>query len=172
MVLSQPNKKFEDFNPDEDAKLLQDLLSRVLDRLIGIYEQRGVPLPARRYWMLGPEVPEDCAQAVVTFAQSYLGLPGDGASAPQSCGGPRSAVLNVVITRDYPIGKFGKEVPAADIIEASKWAAADVSILMWALNDLAAIEGMPGPQVIATVNVNPPNGAVQSTILNITMALM
>ncbi len=172
MALSQVRKPIEDYGIDPDAFVLPNMMSRVLENLIAVYEQAGVPLPARRYWMMGPEVPEDCEQAVVTYAQSYLGLPGDQASAAQNCIGPRTAVINIVITRNYPIGTVGKEVPADQIIAASKWSAVDVTTLLWGLNDLASVEGMPGPSVIATVNVNPPSGGVQSTILNLSMALM
>ena len=172
MALSQVRKPIEQYPINPDAFTLSNMMDRLLDRLIGIYEQQGVPLPLRRYWMMGPEVPEDCEQAVVTYAQSYLGLPGDQASNAQNCIGPRTAVINIVITRNYPIGQAAQAVSPEDIIAASKWAAADVTTLLWGLNELASVEGMPGPAVIATVNVNPPLGGVQSTVLNLSMALM
>jgi hypothetical protein len=48
----------------------------------------------------------------------------------------------------------------------------DASVLLWGLNDIASIDGLPGPNVIATVNVNPPSGGVQTTVLNLSMAMM
>ncbi|URP22166.1 hypothetical protein SEA_BIG4_82 [Microbacterium phage Big4] len=169
MALSQVRKPIEQYPIDPDAFILSNMMDRVLERLVAVYEQQGVPLPLRRYWMMGAEVPEDCEQAVVTYLQSYLGLPGDQASNAQNCNTSRTAVLNIVITRDYPIGEVGKAVSPDAIIAASKWSAVDTAVLLWGLQDFAAIDGMPGPQVIATVNTMPPNGGVQSTVLNISM---
>lgn len=173
MALSPVGKKVSDYvsDPQADALIIERFLYRVLDRLQGVYEQEGVPLPSRRYWMLGPEPAEDCEQAVVCFIQSYLGLPGDQAADAQQCNAARTAVLNIHITRDHPVGENGKAVSPERIMEASRWGAADATILSWALKDLSAIEGSPGPGVIATINVNPPQGGLQTTVLNISMMI-
>lgn len=171
MALSQPYKTVDQYSMDSEALVIVNMMGRLLDRLVGVYEQAGVPLPARRYWMFGPEVPEDCEQAVVTFVQSYLGIPGDQAAAPQQCHAPRTAVINIVITRNFPIGEAAAAVSPERIIEASKWAAVDNAVLTWALSDLTAIDGIPGPGVIATVNNPPPNGGVQSTVLNLSLMI-
>lgn len=169
MALSPTAKGIDKYPINEDALIIVNMLDRVLDRLRAIYEEQGVPLPARQYWMMGPEPAEDCEQAVVSFIQSYLGLPGDQASDAQQCNVARTAVLNIHITRPHPVGDNGKSVSPEKIIEASKWGAVDSAVLMWGLQDLSALDGMPGPGVIATVNVSPPRGGLQTTVLNISM---
>lgn len=172
MALTPPlNTPISDYGVSEDALIIVNMMDRLLERVVAIYEQQGVPLPARRYWMLGPEVPEDCEQVVVTFLQSYLGLPGDQAADAQNCNVGRTAVVNVFVTRNHPVGESGKAVAPERIIEASKWGAVDSAVLMWGLNELSAIEGTPGPGVIATVNVSPPNGGVQTTVLNLSVMI-
>lgn len=169
MVLSTPsNSPISNYNINEDSLVLVKMMDRLLDRVVGVYEHAGVPLPTRRFWMLSGEVPEDCEQVVVTFVQSYLGAPGDSAADAQQCNSPRTGVFNIWITRNHPVGEAGKAVSPERIIEASKWGAVDAATLMWALEDLSTLDdGFKGPGVIATVNVSPPNGGVQSTILNI-----
>ncbi len=84
MALSPPtNAPVSNFNMDPDALVIVNQLDRLLERVVGVYEQAGVPLPLRRYWMLSGEAPEDCAQVVVTFVQAYLGSPGDSAADAQ-----------------------------------------------------------------------------------------
>lgn len=172
MALPPVKKATGDYAISDDAKTLMNQMERILDAVIGVYEQHGIPLPARRYWMMGSTVPEDCEQVVVSFIQAYLGVPGDSAADAQQCNQPRTGVFNVHVTRNYPIGEVGKAVPADQIIEASKWAAIDSNVLIWALNDLnVAQDGYSGPGVIATVNVAPPSGGVQTTVLNISMMI-
>lgn len=169
MALSMPtNSPVSNYAIADESLVLVNMMDRLLERVVGVYEQRGVPLPERRFWMLSGEVPEDCAQVVVTFVQAYLGAPGDSAADAQQCNSPRTGVFNVSVTRDHPVGESGKAVAPERIIEASKWGAVDAATLMWALEDLSALDdGFKGPGVIATVNVAPPNGGVQSTVLNI-----
>lgn len=171
MVLSQVTRPVSDYPISPDALVIVNMLDRVLERVVAAYEAEGVPLPTRRYWMLGPEVPEDCEQVVVTFVQSYLGLPGDQAADAQQCNVGRTAVINVLVTRNHPVGEFGKSVPAEKIIESSKWGAIDSAVLMWALRDIASFDGLPAPSVIATVNVQPVGGGVQTTVLNLSMLI-
>lgn len=167
-----PIPKITDYTMSEDALAITALMDRLLDRLNALYESHGVPLPARQYWMLGAEVPEDCEQAVVTFIQSYLGLPGDQAADAQNCNAPRTAVLNIHITRNHPIGENGRAVAPTRIMEASSWGAVDSAVLMWGLQTLTADDlGIGNTGVIATVNVSPPNGGVQTTTLNLSMAI-
>lgn len=172
MVLSKVRKPIEQYAIQPEALVLSDMLQRLLDTTVGLFEQQGVPLPERRYWMLGGEVPEDCEQVVVTFLQSYLGAPGDQAADPQQCNQPRTGVFNIFITREHPTGESGQPVSTNKIIADSKWGAVDASVLMWGLNDLSAMpDGWAGPGVIATVNVSPPNGGVQTTVLNISLMI-
>lgn len=171
MVLSNVTRPVSEYPISGDALVIVNMLDRLLERVEAVYEAEGVPLPTRRYWMTGPEVPEDCEQVVVSFVQSYLGLPGDQAADAQQCNVGRTAVINVFVTRDYPIGEVGQAVSPEKIIEASKWSAIDSAVLMWGLRDIASFDGLPAPSVIATVNVQPPGGGVQTTVLNISLLI-
>lgn len=171
MALSpRTNSKVSDYNINADAFVVVDMMERVLDAVVGLFEQQGVPLPTRRYWMMGPAPAEDCAQVVVCWVQGYLGVPGDQASDGNRCSEPRSGVLNIYITRDYPIGQGGQPPSPEAITEASKWSAVDTAVLLWGLEELNQFGDGFGtaPGVIATVNVSEPNGGVQSTVLNLT----
>ncbi|UDL15881.1 hypothetical protein QEH42_gp090 [Microbacterium phage Pumpernickel] len=164
-------KDISEYAISEDSMSLVRLLEETLENVIALFESHGVPLPERRYWMLGPEVPEDCAQVVVAYVQSYLGIPGDQAAEAQNCNSPRTAVLNIVITRDYPMGERARPVSPERIMQASDWPAVDASVLSWGLNTIGSYGGMqPGP-MIATVYVNAPSGAVQSTVLNLSVVV-
>ena len=174
MALPPPsNPKVGDYPIKEESLVIVDMLDRLLEAVVGLYEQQGVPLPTRRYWMMGPAPAEDCPQVVVCFMQSYLGTPGDQASVPQQCNQPRTAVLNIYITRNHPEGEVGKAVPAERIIEASKWPAVDTAVLMWGLEELNQLADFMGggPGVIATVNVAEPSGGVQTTVLNLSRVI-
>ncbi len=157
---------------EEDSLDLADLCQRTLDSVIDVYSAANVPLPTRRYWAVGAPA-EDCAQVVVSFNQLYLGLPGDQASDAQRCGAPRSAVLNVYITRDYPIGENAEPINTERLIRASEWVAVDSWLLMKSIKafDVTAL-GTQGPGVIATIVPLAPSGALQTTVLNLTVAVI
>lgn len=174
MVLAPPtDSPISSYGIDPEALTLVNMLDRLLEKVVGVYEQQGIPLPARRYWMLSGRAPEDCAQLVVTFVQAYLGAPGDQAADTQQCDAPRTGVFNITVTRDHPASAPSSQPPSGErITEASKWGAVDAYTLMWALNDLSEMaDGYPGPGVIATVNVQPPGGKVQTTVLNLSMVI-
>lgn len=168
MALSQPTRPVSEYPINEEALIIVKMMDQLLETVVGIYEQQGVPAPARRFWMMN-EPAEDCEQLVVSFQQGYLGVPGDAAAEAQNCNVPRTAVINIYVTREHPVGEAGKAVNTERIIEASKWPAVDSAVLLWALNDLNQLADFlgPGPGVIATVNVAPPNGGVQTTVLNL-----
>jgi hypothetical protein len=163
----------DELDLDPTALNLRDLLQGVLDRVISIYESYGMPLPARRYYTLGqPAV--DCEQVVVSFAQMYLGPPGDEASMPQRCSMPRTAVMNVLVSRDVPVvGPNGKAPGGDKIQEASEVSAVDAWILMNSLYllDQWEEEGPFGLGVIATVDVDEPQGGFQTVNMQVTMAV-
>lgn len=151
---------------------LEHHLEKLLETVVGVYEQAGVPLPGRKYWMVGAP-PEDCAQVVVSLLQIYLGTPGDQAADIQRCDSPTTAVVNVHITRDYPIGELGKTVSTERITAASSWAAVDSWVLFKAMREFDKDEwGVPGLGAIATVTARPPAGGVQTTVLNLSTAVM
>jgi len=156
---------------DDDAKLVMNMMQRVLDTVVGVYEQMGVPLPARQFWTTGGAV-EDCEQVTVNLIQAYLGNPGDQATQPQRCNVARSAVLNIAVTRNFPIGENGKAVSPDRIMQGSAWAMIDVQVLLEALRSFDQwSDGGPGLGVIATVSPADPSGGVQTVNMNLTMAI-
>jgi|GEM_PF-6103931 len=161
-----------DYPIAEESFNLRDLLQRVLDTVGTLYAAREIPLPTRQYWTMERPV-EDCEQVVVWFLQMYLGAPGDQASVPQRCGGIRSAVINVDITRQYPIGENGKAVSPERILKAGQWSAVDTQTLMDGLMAFdSSGEGSAGPGVIATVQAQEPMGGMQTIRLNLTIAVL
>ena len=158
---------------DESALDLVELMNGVLTRVVAIYESYGVPVPKRRYWtMVTPAI--DCEQLVVSFTQMYLGPPGDEASTPQRCNQPRSAVLEIMVTRPTPVVGQSGQVPSADkILKASEITAVDAWILMQSINllDQWDDDGIYGPGVIATVSSGEISGGFQSVTMQITMAV-
>ncbi len=177
MALPPSNKQREllSYVPDDDNTSIYGLehhLEAIMETVVAVYEQAGVPLPTRRYWMVGAP-PEDCEQVVVSLLQIYLGQPGDQAADIQRCDAPVTAVVNVHVTRDYPIGELGKAVNADRIIEASRWSVADSWVLFKAMKEFDKDEwGVPGLGAIATVTGRPPGGGVQSTVLNLSTAVL
>jgi hypothetical protein len=158
---------------DESALDLVALMNGLLSRVVALYESYSVPVPKRRYWtMTTPAI--DCEQLVVSFTQMYLGAPGDEASSPQRCNQPRSAVLEIMVTRPAPIiGQTGQVPDASKIQKASEITAVDAWILMHSLNllDQWDDEGVYGPGVIATVTAGEISGGFQSVAMQITMAV-
>ena len=61
---------------------LKNLMDGVLEKTVEVFEDYNVPLPSRQFWTVG-EPAIDCEQLVVSFIQTYLGLPGNQASEPQ-----------------------------------------------------------------------------------------
>jgi hypothetical protein len=160
-------------NLDASALDLRELLQGVLDRVVSIFTSYGMPLPSRRYWTFGPPA-VDCEQVVVSCAQVYLGPPGDEASLPQRCNMPRTAVLNVYITREIPVmGQAGKAPDVGKITQAAEVSAVDAWILMSSLYllDQWEDEGAYGIGVIATVDVDEPQGGFQTVNMQVTMAV-
>lgn len=162
----------DNYEIDEDAFSILNLLQGVLDRVVAIYESYGVPIPTRRYWTMGTPA-ADCEQLVVNFIQMYLGAPGDEASEPQRCNVPRSAVLAIQIFRAVPsVGVSGQAPSAEKIQDGSKISAIDAWTLMSSVNLLDQWEeGGFGPGVIATLTSQEAQGGFQSTTLQITMAV-
>jgi hypothetical protein len=159
------------YDIDDTAFNLKYLMDGILERIVVIFESYGAPLPARKYWtMTEPAI--DCEQLVVFFQQAYLGTPGDEANEPQRCTLPRSAVVNIMISRPIPvIGPSGQVPEASKIQKASEIVAVDAWILLQSLNLLDQWEedGMYGPGVIATVTAGEVSGGFQSSSMQVTM---
>jgi hypothetical protein len=164
--------KLADYDIDEGALDLKVMMDGVLSRVVAIFESYGVPLPARRYWMMGqPAI--DCEQIVVSFVQMYLGSPGDQANEPRRCNNPRSATLNIMISRQVPtVGTQGRAPLPEKISESSEIAAVDAWVLMQSINDLDQWDDTGyGLGVIATLSTDGPEGGYYTNNLEITMAV-
>lgn len=158
---------------DSEAAHLANMLQTVLNRVINVYDSYSMPLPSRRYYTLGVPV-VDCEQVVVSLIQMYVGSPGDEATEPRRCNDPRSAVLNISVSRAVPIAQPNGSAPLADDIQdANQVMAYDAWILMESVQQLDAWDqnAYPGLGVIATVNAEQPEGGFATTQMTITMAV-
>ena len=159
-------------NVSDDAKNLANFMQEVLDRVVSVYESYSMPLPARKYWTFAaPAV--DCEQLVVSMIQMYIGSPGDEANEPRRCSDPRSATLNISVSRQVPIAQANGNPPSAQQIQdATIVQAYDAWVLIQSVNQLDAWEEYGfGLGVIATVDSEPPEGGFQTTRMTITMAV-
>lgn len=156
----------------EEATNLRDMMEGVLERVESIFQSYNVNLPARRYWTMGqPAI--DCEQLVVSFVQMYLGTPGAQVGEPQRCHVPRSATLNIQISRATPIvGQNGRPPSAASIQTSSEILAIDSWVMMESVNLLDQWDETGyGIGVIATLDSGSPEGGFQTTTMTVTMAI-
>lgn len=151
---------------------LKNLMDGVLEKTIDVFEEYNVPLPTRRFWTVG-EPAIDCEQLVVSFIQTYLGLPGNQASEPQRCQSPRSVVLTISISREIPVVGVNGKAPTGDKIEeASRIAVVDAWMFMELINKLDQWEpGEFGLGVIATADSSGFDGGFQTTAMQLTMVV-
>lgn len=155
-----------------DATALSAYMQEILDRVVNVYDSFNMPIPSRRYWTMGDPV-VDCEQLVVSFVQAYIGSPGDEANDPRRCRDPRSATVNIRVSRQVPIVGANGRPPSAEDIEAfSEVVAYDTWIL---LESAAALDPWDSAGVglgfIATVDVEAPEGGFQTTRLILTTAI-
>ena len=155
-----------------NAKNLADLLDNVLTQVVSSYASYNMPLPSRRYYTMG-EPALDCEQLVFSFLQAYVGSPGDEANQPRRCNDPRSATLNVIVTRSIPVvGQNGRPPSAETIQSASEIIAYDAYILLDSAAQIDQWENSGfGMGVIATVESRTAEGGLQSTVLTVTTAI-
>jgi hypothetical protein len=144
----------------------------VLEKTVEVFEEYNVPLPSRQFWTVG-EPAIDCEQLVVSFIQTYLGLPGNQASEPQRCQSPRSVVLTISISREIPVVGVNGKAPTGDKIEeASRIAVVDAWMFMELINKLDQWEpGEFGLGVIATADSSGFDGGFQTTAMQLTMVV-
>lgn len=156
----------------EEARSLVRLLDGTLARVQTIYQTAGIALPDRQYWTLGTPV-WDCEQLVISFIQAYFGPPGDEATRPQSCEGPRSAALTVQVVRCIPtVGRRGGAPSAEQIQSMSEQLAIDAYLLLDLAPQLDQWDpGYPGMGVIATVDSAEAQGGYQGVTLSITTVI-
>jgi hypothetical protein len=160
-------------NVSEQADALAVFMQEVLDRVCEAYRYYGMPVPDRHYWTLAtPAV--DCEQLVVSMIQMYIGTPGDEANEPRRCNDPRSATLNISVSRAVPVvGDSGNAPRGEDIQAASVVGAYDAWILMESVRefDVWGDPGSLGLGVIATVDAGPPEGGFQTVTMTLTLAV-
>jgi len=160
---------------NDDARNLATFLGEVLSKVVTVYDSYNMPVPTRKYYTFGaPAV--DCEQLVVSLIQMYIGTPGDEANEPRRCNDPRSATLLVSVSRAVPVAQANGNPPnSANIQSATEVSALDAWILMESVRDFdSSWSGLPsglGLGVIATVDVDSPEGGFQTTRLTITMAV-
>jgi hypothetical protein len=155
-----------------NALNLKNLMDGVLEKTVEVFEEYNVPLPSRQFWTVG-EPAIDCEQLVVSFIQTYLGLPGNQASEPQRCQSPRSVVLTISISREIPVVGVNGKAPTGDKIEeASRIAVVDAWMFMELINKLDQWEpGEFGLGVIATADSSGFDGGFQTTAMQLTMTV-
>jgi hypothetical protein len=159
-----------DYDIDTDATVLRDLVKRILETVVSVFESYNVPIPTRRYYTIGAPV-ADCEQVVVSFVQVFLGKPGDPAAIPQPCNGPRSAVVTVSIMRNVSIPATGISNPATLEKEAD-FGLADAWILFESLNQFDRWgDAARGLGVIATINAVQPTGGMHVTSMQLTVGI-
>ncbi len=156
----------------EDANRLTDMLDGVLERVETVFQSYNVPLPNRRYWMIGSPA-LDCEQVVISFIQMYLGPPGAEVSQPQRCNVPRSATIMIQISRRVPVvGQNGKPPSGSTIQQNSALSTVDAWVLMESIKEFDMWDDTGyGLGVIATLEITGPEGGFQTVGLQLTMAV-
>lgn len=158
-----------------EARNLADFMQEILNKVISTFDDYSMPTPTRRYYTFGaPAI--DAEQVVVSLLQMYIGAPGDEATEPRRSDDPRSGTFLITIAREVPVTMANGNAPKADDIQkASEVSALDAWILMESARSFdsswAGIHGGLGLGIIATVDVDPPEGGFQITRMTITMAI-
>ncbi len=151
-----------------DDLSLVTLSQTILNGVVDGYGAKGIELPARQYVTLGTPV-NDCEQLVVSWQQSYIGMPGDEASLPQQCDSvPKSAVFVVQLCREMPVvSQSGKSPKAEDIQARSEILLLDAHVLL----DLVGHIDPYGLGVIATADVVEVSGGMGCIQVQTTLAI-
>lgn len=155
-----------------DAKNLSDFMQSILDKVVEAYADYNMPLPYRQYWTMGlPAI--DCEQLVVSFIQLFLGTPGDEQAAPYKGFIPRTATVNITISRAVPIVGQNGRPPSAETIESfAEISAYDSWILMDSVAKFDPWEDAnPGFGVVATLETDSAEGGFQTVTLTLTAAV-
>lgn len=95
------------------STLAHDLLASVVGRLTAA----GIVLPTRRYVWVGA-VAVDCEQVVVSYEQSFLGLPGLQDASAIQCSVLRSAQFAISIIRCVPSPDRSGTPPSVESLDA------------------------------------------------------
>lgn len=164
--------RLSDYDIPEEAAGLKDFMNQVLETVVSVFESYNMPLPTRRYWAIA-STPVDCEQVTVSLVNLYLGLPGDQATTPLQCNSPKSAVVNIAISRPVATVTGSGKAPLGEKIQAgAEFAAYDAWILMDNLEQFDQWESAGnGMGVIATVATTPPQGGYLTTNMQLTLAV-
>jgi hypothetical protein len=156
----------------EDALNLKYMMDGILERVEAIYQSYNVPLPQRRYWVMGtPAI--DCEQVVVAFNQMYLGTPGAQINEPQRCNVPRTAIVTISVARPIPTAGMNGRAPTAEKIQqGSEMSAIDSWVLMSSMKLFDTWDnGAYGLGMLATLEAGDMEGGFQVVSLELTMAV-
>lgn len=156
----------------DEALRLKNMLDGVLERVENVYQSFNVPLPNRRYWMIG-EPALDCEQVVIAFDQLYLGTPGDEIAQPNRCNVPRSATFRILIAREVAIVGVNGRPPSGDKIQqTSVMPTVDAWILMETVREFDMWDETGyGLGVVASLEIAGPEGGFNTVGLRLTMAV-
>lgn len=156
----------------EDALPLKNLMDGVLERVEAVYQSYNVPLPNRRYWMVGDPA-LDCEQVVIAFDQLYLGPPGDEIAQPNRCNVPRSVTFRILISREIAVVGVNGRPPSGDKIQqTSVLPAIDAWVLMETVREFDMWDETGyGLGVVAMLQIQGPEGGFQTVGLQLTMAV-
>lgn len=156
----------------DDALNLKNMLDGVLERVESVYQSYNVPLPGRRYWMIG-EPALDCEQVVVAFDQLYLGTPGDEVAQPHRCDVPRSATFRIMVSREVAVVGMNGRPPTGDKIQqTSVLPTIDAWVLMETVREFDMWDETGyGLGVVAQLQISGPEGGFNTVGLSITIAV-
>ena len=157
---------------DSEALRLKNMLDGVLERVQSVYQSYNVSLPNRQYWMIG-EPALDCEQVVVAFDQLYLGTPGDEIAQPNRCNVPRTATFRILVSREVAIVGVNGRPPSGDKIQqTSVLPTIDAWVLMETVREFDMWDETGyGLGVVATLQIQGPDGGFQTVGLQLTMAV-
>lgn len=154
-----------------DIDAVGSLLQRMLEAVIGTYEQANVELPKRRYVTYGLAA-ADCEQVTVACGQIYNGLPGSDPNQVQRCDGPRTCTMVVTIFRKDACGSGprGQGVPTPDSLTANALVfARDAWLLLDACKAVDAAGLHTG--VISEVSPIDASGGYVGATMNVTITV-
>lgn len=160
-----------------DPKALSIIGRGLLERVVAVYEDFGVPVPQRQFWSAG-NVPPECSQIVVALKSLSEGLTGSEETIPSPCDNLVQAKFSVTVTRCIPTpDNRGTPPSPAQIAEASDLASQDAYLLAKAACSFdmygSDVPGAPlgGMGVEWSVTVNDYEGGMQTVELDLTTVI-
>jgi hypothetical protein len=156
----------DDLSTVPNEEIVGALMQHILDKIVAVFDQAQVDLPARRYIHIGATA-HDCEQLTISFLQMYAGPPGIRANEPQKCNSPRTAVFTVQLVRPAPLPEGRTQPPS---IQSFYSHTLEKTRDAWLLMDAAmmAVDDYIG--VIADVAVTPPSD-YQAIVLNLSVGI-